>query len=97
MWHSHMGNEANCQNIIQALEECGGGADIIATLGSSIHPSPFLPAHYPHLSPAPSPTSPPSSAPPPSSNSLPSISYFPIQFGIVVFLSIIVAIFYFHE
>ena len=32
MWRSHMGNAANRRNIILALEECGGGADIIATL-----------------------------------------------------------------
>ena len=32
MWHSHMGNAANRQNLIYALEECGGGADIVAEL-----------------------------------------------------------------
>ena len=92
MWHGHMGNAANRRNIIQALEECGGGADIIATLRSANHPSPVLLPRQPHTSPAPTPPSPSA-----SSNSFPPYNYSLIQLGIGIFLSVFVAILYFYK
>ena len=32
MWHSHLGEEATPAAIIEALEECGGGKDVILSV-----------------------------------------------------------------
>ena len=32
MWHSHLGEEATPAAIIEALQECGGGKDVVLSV-----------------------------------------------------------------